>query len=71
MIFDVEKLHAALDTRRRRRGLSWAQVARDAEVYPMIFQHLGHGRTPSADSLVRLMRWLGRTNLAPFMRDAD
>jgi transcriptional regulator with XRE-family HTH domain len=64
-------LYVALDRQRRRRRLSWRDVAREVGVSPSSLTRLSHDQAPSVDGLVRLMGWLCTTNLAPFIDRED
>jgi hypothetical protein len=66
--FDPAALHAALDRRRRASGISWRELQRQAGI-------AGHstparlvaGQTLRADTLLRLMAWLGETDITPYV----
>lgn len=69
---DPDALYVALDRKRRSRRMQWREIAQEASVSPSTFTRIGQGRRPDADGLVRLMLWLGTTDLAPFItRTAD
>lgn len=66
--FDPEALYVAIDRRRRALRISNREVLRQiGEHTPSSLTRLGHGRQPSADLLVRLLHWLGETDLAPYI----
>lgn len=69
---DCDALYVALDRQRRARRMSWRDVLADAGVKgPSLSTRLGQGHPPSADNLVRLLKWLGRTDLGPFITQED
>lgn len=66
--FDPEALYAAIDRRRRELRISGREVLRQIGEYtPSALTRLGQGRQPSADLLVRLLHWLGETDLSPYI----
>lgn len=66
---DVDALYVALDRQRRRSRLTWRDIAADADVSPSTLTRIGQGRRPDVDGLVRLLAWLGTTDLTPFITD--
>jgi transcriptional regulator with XRE-family HTH domain len=56
---DVEALYAALDSKRKARGTSWREVARELDVSPSTFSRMAQGRRPDVDTFATLLRWLG------------
>ncbi|MCA1671109.1 MAG: transcriptional regulator [Actinobacteria bacterium] len=64
---DVGRLHAALDAERRDRGLSWRQVAAEADVSSSLFTRMGKGHSPDLESFAALVQWLG-VRAEQFMR---
>ena len=66
---DVEALYVALDKRRRASHLQWRDIATEAEISASTFSRMGlHGQAPSATNLVRMLLWLGETDLKPYIR---
>jgi hypothetical protein len=67
--FDTRRLHAALDERRRERGLTWQEVARDmgGPIAPSSLMHLSKGGRTGFPHVMWMVRWLGRATTA-FMR---
>lgn len=66
--FDVEALYVALDRERRRLRISGRELLRQAGVDgPSIWTRMSRGGAPSVDNLVRLLDWLGTTDLAPYI----
>lgn len=65
---DRSALHRALDERRQAEGLRWADVAGQVGVVSSTLSRLavGYG-SPNADSLARLLNWLGTTDLGPYL----
>lgn len=68
--FDPEKLYEALDRRRRRKEMRWRDVAKAAGVSPSTLTRISQGKRPDADSLVRLMAWLGSFDIRRFAEGA-
>lgn len=64
---DVEALYVALDGQRRRARLRWRDVAGEAGVSPSTLTRIGQGNRPDADGLVRLLLWLGQTDVRAFV----
>lgn len=52
---------AVLDQERQARGLSWRQVAAEADVSPSTLSRIAQGHTPTIEGLVRLADWAGST----------
>ena len=70
--FDVEALYVALDRQRRHLRISAREVLRQAGVRgPSIWTRLSRGQAPDVHNLVRLLAWLGTTDLAPYMSSAE
>ena len=57
--FDVAALHAALDSERRSRRLTWKDVAGQSGVSASTLTRLSQGRQPDVNSLAALTTWLG------------
>jgi len=69
---DPEKLYVAVDRRRRELRISAREVLRQiGERTPMSLGRIGRGAQPSADLLVRLLVWLGDTDVAPYLTPID
>jgi hypothetical protein len=69
---DVEALYRAVDRRRRELGVSKREVCRQVgEHTPSAVTRLGRGVRPSTDQLVRLLHWLGETDLAPYIAPVE
>ena len=66
--FDVSALHAALDSERRSRHLTWKSVAGESGVSASTLTRLSQGRHPDVNSLAALTTWLGMS-ADQFMRD--
>lgn len=65
---NVEALYVAVDRRRRELRISRREVLRQiGERTPATLNRLGQGTQPSADLLVRLLHWLGETDLKPYI----
>ena len=57
--FDVDALHAAMDSQRRSRRLTWKDVAAESGVSASTLTRLSQGRQPDVNSLAALTAWLG------------
>lgn len=57
--FDVTALHAAMDSQRRSRRLTWKEVATESGVSASTLTRLSQGRQPDVNSLAALTAWLG------------
>ena len=57
--FDVAALHAAMDSERRSRHLTWKEVAAESGVSASTLTRLSQGRQPDVNSLAALTSWLG------------
>ena len=57
--FDVAALHAALDSQRRSRHLTWKDVAEESAVSASTLTRLSQGRQPDVNSLAALTAWVG------------
>lgn len=67
--FDPEALYQAVDKQRRMRRISMREVLRQiGERTPSTMTRLGQGHIVSADTLVRLMHWLGHDDISAFVR---
>jgi hypothetical protein len=67
-VFDPDALYVALDRRRRQDKLRWRDVAHQAGVSASTLTRISQLKHPDANSLVRLLSWLGDTDLAPYIR---
>lgn len=56
---DVRTLVAALDSKRRAKGLSWRQLANKAGVSQSTLTRMQQGKRPDVDTFASLIRWLG------------
>lgn len=65
---DHQALDAAVDAERQRRGLSWRQAAAAIGVSPSTFTRIRRGGLPDATALVRILLWLGQTDLGPYIQ---
>lgn len=55
---DLEALVAALDAQRKAKGLSWRQVAKEAEVSPSTLTRMQQGKLPDVNTFGALVQWL-------------
>ena len=65
--FDVNALHAAMDSERRTRRLTWKDVAAQSGVSASTLTRLSQGRQPDVNSLASLTAWL-KISADHFMR---
>jgi len=56
---DVDALHAALDVRRKAKGLSWRQLAHEAGVSPSTLTRMAQKHRPDVNGFASLVAWLG------------
>jgi hypothetical protein len=69
---DCDALYVALDRQRRARRMSWRAVLLDAGVKgPSLATRLGQGFPPATDNLVRMLLWLGETDLKPYIATGE
>jgi transcriptional regulator with XRE-family HTH domain len=57
--FDVAAFHAALDSQRQAMGMTWKDVAAEAEVSASTLTRMAQGKRPDVDGLAALLRWSG------------
>lgn len=70
--FDPEALYVRLDATRRQRHIQWRDIAAEAEVSASTFTRMGlHGKQPDATNLVKILTWLGETDLKPYIREHE
>lgn len=70
--FDPEALYVAIDRRRRELGISKREVCRQVgEHTPSAVTRIGRGTHPSADLLVRILHWLGETDVGAYMAPVE
>jgi transcriptional regulator with XRE-family HTH domain len=70
---DVEALYVALDRKRRALRISGAEMLRQSGVGDTsrsTWTRIAHGEGLSADNLVRLLIWLGETDVSKFATDS-
>lgn len=68
---DSAALHRAVNQRRTELGISWREVSRQAGLATVgLGYRLAKGDGLSADSLIRILAWLGTNDVGPFTRDA-
>ncbi len=66
--FDTAAIHAALDAKRRERGLTWKEVASEIRGFtPGMLTNLAHGPLIGFPRVMALTQWLGRP-AADFVR---
>ena len=64
---DGPALHEALNKARWERRLIWREAAEQIGVHPRVISELRHGRNPSATNLLRILVWLGTTDVERFI----
>lgn len=57
--FDAAALYAALDSARAERGMTWKQVAAEADISASTLTRMAQGKRPDVDSLAALLSWSG------------
>lgn len=57
--WDLSQLHAALDERRRARGLTWRALADELDCTPGRLTNLRTARLADMDLTMRITQWLG------------
>jgi transcriptional regulator with XRE-family HTH domain len=67
--FNARALYAALDEKRRSRGMSWQQVAEETGVSASTLTRTRQGGRLEVDGTLAMVRWLGRT-IESFTRTA-
>lgn len=55
---DLEALVAAVDAQRQAQGLSWRQVAKEADVSPSTLTRMQQGKLPDVNTFGALVQWL-------------
>jgi len=69
--WDTKALHAALDAKRRDRGLTWAALAREVGGFsPGMLASLSRNRRVGLPRVMRLVLWLDQPAVM-FTRTAD
>lgn len=58
--WNLTQVHAELNEQRRRRGLTWAQLAHDLVCTPARLTNLRTARFADMDLTMRITQWLGR-----------
>lgn len=68
--FDTDAFYEQLNrVRMGRDNLSWRQLASEADVtIAGIGSELAAGRQPTVGNLIKLLLWMGETDLAPYIR---
>jgi len=55
--FNAELFYQALDEARKRRGLQWRQVAKEAGISASTLTRMSQGSRPDVDGLTALLKW--------------
>lgn len=58
--WDLPRLHAALNEQRRRRGLTWAELADELDCTPSRLTNLRTARLADMALTMRITQWLGK-----------
>jgi transcriptional regulator with XRE-family HTH domain len=69
--FDVEGFHAALDSVRRSRGMTWRQVAKEANVSASSLTRMTKGSRPDIDTVASLASWASVDPATFFPRETE
>jgi transcriptional regulator with XRE-family HTH domain len=64
---DIGAFHAALNSMRQQRAVSWRQVAQESGVSASTITRVGQGRRPDIDGLAALAEW-GELSLNDYVR---
>lgn len=67
MRLDVDALYADLERRRSERRIYWQDVATEANVCKSTLTRISRGLRPDVDGLVKLLNWLGTTDLGRYV----
>jgi len=68
--FDSKALYAALDTRRKSRGLSWREVAEEMGVSAATISRTREGGRMEVDGMLAMVAWLD-VPVEHFVRDSS
>lgn len=79
IVFDYARFYKDLDRVRRQRKVAWNKVATRTGVVPsgmhsFVRQFDGSGGAPKAlslETMLRLLHWMGKTDIATYMADED
>lgn len=66
--FDANALYRALDEQRLRRGMSWADVAREIGVSASTIRRTKAGGRMEVDGMIAMVEWLG-ARVESFVRE--
>lgn len=80
-VFNPRKFYQDLDSTRRQRGIAWHKVATRAGMVPSGLAAFARqfekpeagvlGKGLSLENVVKLMDWMKKTDLAPYIVDED
>lgn len=65
--FNGVLLRAQMDVVRILRGLRWRDIARELDVSASAFTRLKTNQPPGADILLRMLLWLGETDVEQYV----
>ena len=57
--FDIEKFRLELDRIRKKRDMTWKEVAKESGVSAPMLSRMKHGRRPDINGLAALIDWSG------------
>lgn len=57
-LLDLDSLVGTLDSERKVRGLSWRQLAMQAQVSPSTLTRMQQGKSPDVNTFTALTKWL-------------
>ena len=66
--FNAEALYEALNSERKRRGISWSAIGEEIGVAPATMQRLKRGGRLEVDGVLAMVGWLGRS-VEDFVRE--
>jgi hypothetical protein len=71
LLLDSDALYVAVDRQRRARQISMRRVAAEAGISASALTRLGRGSDLAAFGLIRLLAWLGETDLKPYITEGS
>ena len=68
-VFDLPAFAAALEARRKERNIPYGRIAREAGICRInLEQRLTRGAGLDSETFLRLLLWLGETDVGPYVR---
>lgn len=72
IVFDIDRFYTDLDRFRRARKATWSEVTKEAGVKgsSSMISRLAYGAQGcSLNNMVRLLRWMGKTDIADYIKE--